>query len=77
MNGIFKIITNKPRLNDVTWLSIIEIPITPPSIMSFGARNEESPNPVTIAPNVIKNKLFIFLKYLINLLLILKYRHIF
>ena len=56
INGVFKIITSKPKFHFVIWLKIIEIPITPPSITAFGTKKASNANPAIIAPIVMKNK---------------------
>ena len=50
---------NNPKFQLATLLNIIETPITPPSIILFGDKNEASANAVIIAPIVIKNMLLI------------------
>ena len=56
INGVFRIITSKPRFHFVIWLTIIETPITPPSITAFGTKNASNANPAIIETIVIKNK---------------------
>ena len=62
INGAFKMMINKPKFHLVKWFIIIEIPIIPPSITSFGSRNDSRANAAINAPIVIKNKLFNNLK---------------
>ena len=51
---------SKPKLSLNTLLKIIETPITPPSMMSFGDKKDPSAKPVIIAPKVIKINFLIF-----------------
>ena len=59
IKGRFNITINNPKFQLATLLNIIETPITPPSIILFGDKNEASANAVIIAPIVMKNMLFI------------------